>query len=393
VVSILKALDGRSSFAGKSTNEVTEFLREFSAEMGARGDLEGIRQVAAQVVKGNPRPTDAPIVEGLSQGLKRSSLRTRSMAALLKEPPAPLTQHNLSGIQATIDSAVSVAMDRSLPTEERLGALSLVEEQGKEIIFELARKLIVQTEPPEIQSLVCRLLSRLNRKEVAQFYFEEWKSLGPIPRREALELMSSNDETALELMKRMQQGEINPAIMPAFHRWRMHRRENKEIVALAYELFGAMDQDRAKVIADYSSAVNQHAGDPTRGRAVFEKAACSTCHRIGDLGVDVGPTLDDVRFKLTDALLSDILDPNRAVEERWALYSVQTRDGRTFSGLISSETSTAMEFKIAGGHSEIISRDQLVKLETQGLSLMPVGLEGIISKTDMADLIAFLTTR
>ena len=393
VVSILKGLDERSSFAGRTTNELAEFLREFSAEIGARGDLEGIRQVAAQVVKGKPRPTDAPIVEGLSQGLKRSSLRTRSMADLLKEPPAPLTRNNLSGIQATIDSAVSVAMDRSLPTDARLGALSLVQELGKEIIFEVSRKLIVQTEPPEIQSLACRLLSRLNRKEVAQFYFDEWKSLGPIPRRAALELMSTNDETALELMTRMQKGEINPAVMPAFHRWRMHRRENEKVVALAYELFGAIDQDRAKVIADYLSAVNQQVGDPKRGRAVFEKAACITCHRIGDLGVDVGPTLADVRFKLTDALLSDILDPNRAVEERWALYNAETMDGQSFSGLIASETSTALELKVAGGHSEIISRDQLVKLETQGLSLMPVGLEGIISKTDMADLIAFLTNR
>lgn len=393
VVAILEAMDGRSSFAGGSSNELADFLREFSAEIGARGDMEGIRQIAAQVVTGKTSATDAPIVEGLSQGLKRSSLRSRSMSALLNEPPAPLTQNDLSGIRATIDSAATVAMDRSLPTEERLGALSLVQEMGKETVFEVARKLIVQTEPPEIQSLACRLLSRLNRKEVAQFYFDEWKSLGPIPRRAALEMMSSNDETALELMKRMQKGEINPAVMPAFQRWRMHRRENKEVVALAYELFGAIDQDRAKIIADYSSGLEKEEGDPQQGRAVFEKAACSTCHRIGDLGVDVGPTLADVRFKLTDALLSDILDPNRAVEERWALYTAETKDGQSFSGLIASETSTTLEIKVAGGHSEIISRNQLVNLETSGLSLMPVGLEGVISKSEMSDLIAFLTNR
>ena len=284
-------------------------------------------------------------------------------------------------------------MDRSLPTDERLAALSLVRELGTETILEVAQNLIVQSEPPEIQTLVCRLLSGVNRKEAAQFYFREWDVLGPIPLRAALETISTNDETAFELLKRMKRGEINPAVMPAFQRWRMHRRENKEIVALAYELFGAIDEDRAKVITDYSAALDELVGDPEKGRVVFEKAACSTCHRIGDLGVDVGPTLVDVRFKLTDALLSDILDPNRAVEQRWALYTAETKDGQTFSGLIASETAATLEMKIAGGHTEIISRNQLSKLETQGQSLMPVGLEGVISQSDMADLIAFLTQR
>lgn len=389
LVTVLKT---RNNLSGVSSDEFADFVREFTAETAARGDVDGLGEIVAQVIEGNPRPTEASIVEGLSQGLKRSSLPTRSIAALLNNPPAPVTQYNLSGIRAAIDSAASKALDRGLPTQERLGALSLVRELGKETIFEIAEKLIVQTEPPEIQALVCRILSGLNRSEVAQFYFDHWKSLGPIPRREALETMATNDETAMELMRRMKRGEINPAVMPAFHRWRLDRRPNKDVVAMARELFGSIDQDRAKVIADYSSALDNHEGDPQRGRVVFEKAACSTCHRVGDLGVEVGPTLADVRFKLPEALLTDILDPNRAVEERWALYTAETKNGQIFSGLIASETSSTLELKIAGGHSEMISRNQLSKLETSGQSLMPVGLEGILSKTDMADLIAFLTT-
>jgi putative membrane-bound dehydrogenase-like protein len=393
LAAILNEAKGQNSLSGGSTKDLGDFLREFSAEMAARGDLKGLRLIAAQVVPGKPRPSDAPLVEGLSQGLKRSSLSTTSIAAFLIEPPAPITQNNLAGIQATIDSAASIAGNRNLDIEERLMALSLVQELGKDTLFSVARQLIHQTEPPEIQSMACRMLSRLNRQEVAQFYFDQWNTLGPIPLREALETIAANEDTALQLMKRMQKGEINPSVMPAFHRWRLGRRENKEIANLARELFGTIDEDRAGVIAEYASAVGNQAGDPKRGRLVFEKAACSTCHRVGDLGVEVGPTLADVRFKLRDALLSDILDPNRAVEERWALYSVETKDGLSFSGLIASETSTALEIKVAGGHSEIIPRDQLTKLETNGLSLMPVGLEGVVDKTDMADLIAFLTNQ
>ena len=99
----------------------------------------------------------------------------------------------------------------------------------------------------------------------------------------------------------------------------------------------------------------------------------------------------DVRLKLPNALLSDILDPNRAVEERWSVYTLETQDGRFFTCLIGSETASSLVMKLPGGFSETVSRDQIIKLETSGMSLMPVGLEEIISVTEMTDLIAFLT--
>ena len=49
--------------------------------------------------------------------------------------------------------------------------------------------------------------------------------------------------------------------------------------------------------------------------------------------------------------------------------------------------------KIQGGLAETIPRDQIAKMETNGQSLMPVGLEAAISKQEMADLIAFLKAR
>src|SRR5690606_18097999 len=115
-----------------------------------------------------------------------------------------------------------------------------------------------------------------------------------------------------------------------------------------------------------------------------------TCHRLGDVGVDVGPSLVDVRIKPDVALLTDILDPNRAVEERWASYTLTTKDGRALTGLIAGETAEAVEIIMPGGLKETVTRDQIDTIETTGLSLMPVGLEGAISKQEMADLLAFL---
>jgi putative membrane-bound dehydrogenase-like protein len=388
---VLGALEREGVGREKTSEDLADFLREFTAETAARGDMRGLRQIVSRVTVDHPRATDAPIVEGLSTGLKRSSLPVKTIDKLISSPLVPLTQKDLKGIQSTLDSAAKVALDRNRSSAERLASLPLVREQGKDEVFAVARQLIHQSESPEIQAAACQILSRVDRAKVAEFYFEEWENLGPTPRKEALEFLCASDQTAIQLMRHMQSGNINASLMPAFQRWRLARRDNEEIQVLFQELYGSLSSDRASVIEAYSNALRELSGDPIRGKQVFEKAACITCHRLGGLGVDVGPGLADVRFKLPDALLSDILDPNRAVEERWSVYTLETHDGRSLSGLIASETASALEIRFPGGSSETVSRNHIAKLETTGASLMPVGLEGIVSTTDMADLIAFLT--
>jgi putative membrane-bound dehydrogenase-like protein len=379
------------SEVGGRVIQLADCLREFAAEAAARGDIKVLRRIVSQVTAETPRFTDAPIVEGLSVGLKRSSLSIRSVGEWIRNPPAPMEPQELAGIQSTLESAADVALDSGRSTSDRLAALPLVRERGTELVFEVVSQLIRQTEPPELQAAACRMLFHLERIKVAEFFFDNWASLGPTPRKDALEFLSGSDATAIQLMRHMKNGKINASLMPVFQRWRLARRDDAEVRSLANELFGRISADRAAVIAKYSKALSEQTGDPVRGRQVFEKAACVTCHQIDEWGEEVGPGLADVRLKLPNALLSDILDPNRAVEERWSVYTLETQDGRFFTGLIGSETASSLVMKLPGGFSETVSRDQIIKLETSGMSLMPVGLEEIISVTEMTDLIAFLT--
>ncbi len=86
------------------------------------------------------------------------------------------------------------------------------------------------------------------------------------------------------------------------------------------------------------------AGDAARGRAVFEKN-CATCHRVADLGVDVGPDIADTRTRTRDALLADILDPNRAIDGNYVGYVVATTDGGVFDGVIAAETASSLTLR------------------------------------------------
>src|SRR5258706_13329883 len=74
-----------------------------------------------------------------------------------------------------------------------------------------------------------------------------------------------------------------------------------------------------------------------RGAAVFAKK-CAVCHKLGDIGKDVGPSLAAVTDKWPAGLLVPIPDPDRVMEAKYKNYIVRTKDGRSFTGILASET-------------------------------------------------------
>jgi putative heme-binding domain-containing protein len=111
------------------------------------------------------------------------------------------------------------------------------------------------------------------------------------------------------------------------------------------------------------------------------------------MGVDVGPPLSDVKVKPPEALLSDILDPNRMFEARWSAYQIDTHDNRFLSGIVESETPDAVVLAMMGGAKETLPRSAIKEMKSLDRSLMPPGLEAGITKEQMSDLLAFLLAR
>ena len=108
------------------------------------------------------------------------------------------------------------------------------------------------------------------------------------------------------------------------------------------------------------------------------------------MGVEVGPNLGALKDKTPEALLIAILDPNRAFESRYANFTVATTDGRVLTGMIASETASAVTLRRQEGKEEVLLRSEIEEMSASGQSLMAEGLEKDLSHRDLADLIAFL---
>ncbi len=111
---------------------------------------------------------------------------------------------------------------------------------------------------------------------------------------------------------------------------------------------------------------------------------------IKDAGIASGRTSPASRACAPDALLSDILDPNRNIEPDFVVLAASTRRGQTLSGLLAEETATTVKLRRAEGVEDTLLRSEIEQLRSTGQSLMPEGLEQTVGPQDMADLIAFL---
>src|SRR6185369_14799922 len=83
-------------------------------------------------------------------------------------------------------------------------------------------------------------------------------------------------------------------------------------------------------------------GDAIAGKAVF-KAQCSKCHIHNGEGTKIGPDLTGMAVHTKEHLLIDIIDPSRNVEGNYRQYMVETKAGQVISGLLASESKTAIE--------------------------------------------------
>jgi len=71
-------------------------------------------------------------------------------------------------------------------------------------------------------------------------------------------------------------------------------------------------------------------------------------------------------------------------------YTLVTTDGRTLTGMITSETATSVTLKRAENAGDTVLRIDIDLLRSSGMSLMPEGLEKQIDRQAMADLLTYL---
>lgn len=129
-------------------------------------------------------------------------------------------------------------------------------------------------------------------------------------------------------------------------------------------------------------------GDAVKGRAVFAKATCASCH---DGGGAIGPSLAGVGKRFSrDDLLTSILQPSKDVASRYRPTRITTKDEKVHIGMIVYEAVSGVILQTGPDTVVRIAGDQIESQKLLETSLMPAGLLEKLSDQEIADLVAYL---
>ncbi|HEV3146107.1 MAG TPA: PVC-type heme-binding CxxCH protein [Gemmataceae bacterium] len=311
----------------------------------------------------------------------------------LEQKNAKLAPEAADKLQAIIAAASEKAGDSKADISERALACRLLgrmSEQEKPDLDSLTALLSAQ-QSPEVQTAAIAALGRMKTGEAGKRLLAAWKTLGPARRSQALELLQRREETLKSVLDALENKQIEPSEVDAIAKQRLLTHKSEAIRQRAAKLFAnTVAPDRQKVIESFRPALSLK-GDAKKGAGIFTKT-CAACHKLGNVGNEVGPDLAALGGRSPEYLMVAILDPNQSVEARYIQYLAETKGGLSFAGVLTNETATSITIVTTDGKANTILRSNLESLTSTGRSAMPEGLEKDWKHQDLADLLAHLRT-
>ena len=352
------------------------------------------------------------VLAGLQSGLERSgaSLGTDKDVAAALEKLAPPDSPALFAAawklskslrlpetptqRTALSAAAQRVRDDSRAVEARLDDIRLLALGTYSSAGESLCGLLESSSPAAVQQAAIEALSQFKEIAVATNLVAHWRTLAPSVRSPVINLLLARVSFHEVLMDAIEQdriklGELN---LDLEQRRRLMRESSAPIMARAAKLIGDEEYSNRKTVVEDWLKKLPPTGDVSRGRAVFEKT-CAQCHAVGGVGQHVGPDLSALGHRSVEDLLSNILDPNMAINPAYVSYTAETVAGEIETGILESESADAVVLRQALGKKTILPRKQIKRLESSGVSLMPEGLEAGLSAQDLRDLVAFLQAR
>jgi len=128
---------------------------------------------------------------------------------------------------------------------------------------------------------------------------------------------------------------------------------------------------------------------PGNGQKLFA-TYCTTCHRHGAEGNEVGPDLTRIGQKFDKpGLLDAIINPSAGLAFGYEPWLITTKKGTSYYGFLVSDAQ-AVVIKDVAGAQHVIRREEIATRKQMTTSLMPDPASLGLKQQDLADLAAYL---
>ena len=354
-------------------------LAEFAGAMAETKELAACIAKLTLVKNDNARDR---IVRGVLRGGQNAG-RPSAVAEVVAANP--IARATLDKLRA---DAIDNAANRNRPSASRINAIHdlgfVIEEEAVPIL----ERCLAADEPGDVQAAALLTLSQMDSAVTSKILLRAWPGLGPSLRERAMETLCSTPAALDLVFDAVETGSFNARQIDSVRAAQLRNHPDEHIRERALKLL-TPSSDRESILERYRPALTTP-GDTAKGKVLFAEN-CAQCHRFQGQGSAVGPDLATVAQAGPEKVLTNLLDPNREVNPQYTNYVIETTDFETHTGIISSETATAITLLRAHGETDTILRSNIESVTSTDLSIMPEGLEEALHLQGIADLLAYLT--
>ena len=362
----------------EGTDELTGRLLSQAAEFGRSEALAGPLRSMLQRVADQPERVNITAVSGVV----RSVLGGGAGAALRSDGAMQMA------LQSASNAVTGVARDADAESGQRAACVGFLDAVGVDPVQ--LKDLLQPQVPLEVQRMAASVISRRGAESTLSEVLREFSGLSPAVRAELLDGMLSRSTSVDWLLAALEAGILSAVDLDAAQRDRLLSDRREAVAKRAQRLLEVSGAgDRVAVVEQQQKQMEGLVGQAAAGAVVFEKR-CGSCHRLQNIGREVGADLAALKDRSTGALLTAILDPNRAVESKFLSYTAVTTEGVQHVGMLRGESGNAITLLGPDGREQTLARSELEVLTASKRSLMPEGLEKDLSAQDLADVIAFV---
>jgi len=294
------------------------------------------------------------------------------------------------GLKDFYDKLAADAIDENRAEKERRKTLGFLAAGPFETLAGVSDRLLSPAQSPGIQLASVKALSAMEDPRAGPLLLKNWKNYSPSLQEQVIEAVFSRENRLGALVSGLEDKTVPVQSLGALRIDRLLKHPDLSLRQRAAEVIGAarLNKDREKIITKYTEALSGKA-DPLRGKEVF-LAHCAKCHQVAGEGHAVGPDLAQARNRPDESLLLDVLNPSGIITSGFDTYTLVTNNGRTFSGVVDSESATSVKLRWAEGNTATVLRKDIRLMQAAGKSLMPEDLDKAVSAADLASAFAWL---
>lgn len=392
-LAILSSANGRQGEIFRRLMTQKEFRtathgRTMLADLAMQVGAGGRKDALADVVKALD---ELPVGEALlAQALVRS-LVSKATSGVRDQLAGAATGKAGAILADLLRDARRLCIDPDQKDADRAAAVRTLGLAPFAEVRDLFKTALQLRQPQPVQSAALETLAGFDHPDVPAVVLEAWPTFSPQLRATGAETLFARPAWIGVFLDAVESGKIARGDVDPARIQLLHASSDVKVRSRSLKLFaGAGLSKRNDVLNAYRKALELK-GDPTRGKVVF-KNHCSSCHKLEGVGHSVGADLAAIRDRGLEAVLLNILDPNREVKPQFLTYVLDTKAGRTITGMITAETTSSLTVRRADGTSETVLRIDIEDLRSTGMSFMPEGLEKQIDVPAMADLLAYLNS-